>query len=89
MANIAVKVKGDKAIVRKTMFYDDGKIAVKYGLTVAGEWIQVEEGESYPNVCILPVEHYEDEVEEVIIGTIYESAEDLRAMGTEVGDAGD
>lgn len=58
---IDVLVQGDKAIVRKTTFKDNGNVAAKYGLTVIGEWVQVREGESYPDECILPVTFYDKE----------------------------
>ena len=60
LVQIAVKVKGDKAIVRKTTFHGNRKVAGRYGLAVNGEWVWTREGEPYPDECILPVEVYED-----------------------------
>jgi len=44
-----------KAIVRKTTFQPDERVAAKYGLNMRGEWVQVGEGEPYPDECILRI----------------------------------
>lgn len=60
---IDVKAWGDKAIVRKTTFQDNGNVAAKYGLSTTGEWVLVPEATIYPDECILLITVY-DEVED-------------------------
>lgn len=62
---IVVMVRGDKAIVRKTAFYRcrGGTAVDRHSLATDGRWVQVREGESCPDECILSVVRYgEDEV---------------------------
>lgn len=55
---IDVKVQGAKAVVRKTTFQDDERVAAKYGLSTTGEWVLVPEATIYPDECVLPVTFY-------------------------------
>jgi hypothetical protein len=54
---IMVKLTSDRteAIVRRVTLNDDGTFQKKEGLTKAGDWLIVAEGERYPDECILPV----------------------------------
>lgn len=52
---ITVLVRGKKAVVRKVVRGDDGRIKAKYGLLSAGGWILVAEGTRYPACCELRV----------------------------------
>ena len=48
-------IRAGKAVVRKTIFRDDERVAAKYGLSVDCEWVLVPEATVYPNECILPI----------------------------------
>jgi hypothetical protein len=53
---IEVKIKGDQAIVRKTLHSPPRR----YALTSSGQWTLVPEGQAYPKQCILPVIKYDN-----------------------------
>ena len=52
---ISVHVKGEQAVVRKAVFDDRDRVLGKYGLSSAGQWVKVPEGEAYPPECWLRV----------------------------------
>lgn len=52
---ISVHTRGERAVVRKVVRDDEGRVAAKYGLSSAGRWLKVAEGVAYPDECLLPV----------------------------------
>lgn len=58
---VTVRVRGDKAVVRKVVRGDEGLVVAKYGLNQTGEWVQVPEGQRYPEECRLPLWVYQEE----------------------------
>ena len=61
---ITVKVAGALAIVRKEVRLSNGELLWKAGLSHAGDWVMVGEGEVYPEACWLPVVRQEEGVED-------------------------
>jgi hypothetical protein len=58
--------KIEKTIVRKLIFDEDElgrKNFNKFGLTRDGEWLEIEEGQSYPPECFLDTQIYDPTLE--------------------------